>query len=98
LLLVPAIAGILFMDLAGAFNYTDFPFLIAFVIYAVFVFIQRVQSKATFSVALLLLIYMGLSYIPAGASPTTERFGEWFYLFLVFGLIQYFIEIFHGKK
>jgi hypothetical protein len=77
------------MDLAGTFNYSDLPFLFAFTIYIIFVLIQRTQSKAAFIVALLLLIYTGLSYLPTGASPTTERFGEWLYLFFVFGLIQY---------
>lgn len=96
LFLVPLVAGIIFLDLAGTFNYSDLPFLFAFVIYFVFVFIQRVQSKATFSVALLLLIYMGLSYIPAGPSRVTERFGEWFFLFFVYGLIQYVKDIWIG--
>lgn len=93
LVLIPVIAGVLFADIAVAFNYSDLPFLIAFVIYTVFILIQRSRSSLTFSIAMLLLIYMGLSYIPTGASRVTERFGEWFYLFFLFGLIQYAIEI-----
>ncbi|EKD67865.1 MAG: hypothetical protein ACD_48C00176G0001 [uncultured bacterium] len=98
LFLIPAIAGILCMDLAGIFNYTDNPFFFVFAVYVIFVFIQRSQSRFTFSIAMLLLIYMGLSYIPAAASRATERFGEWFYLFFVFGLIQYGREIYIRRK
>lgn len=98
LFLVPIVAGIIFLDLGGAFNYTDAPFLIAFIIYIIFVMVQRLQSKPTFTVALLFLIYTGLSYIPTGASRVTERFGEWFYLFFLLGLIQYTWEVWHNKR
>lgn len=98
LFFIPIIAGILCFDLTGAFNYTDSPFLITFLIYVVFVFIQQSQSKFTFSIAILLLIYTGLSYIPTNASLVTERFGEWFYLFFVFGIIQYTKDIWFLKE
>lgn len=93
LFLIPVIAGIILVDLAGTFNYSDLPFLFAFVVYIVFVLIQRSQSKLTFSITMLLLIYTGLSYIPTGPSVITERFGEWFYLFFFFGLVQYIKEV-----
>lgn len=97
LLLIPAMACVIYMDLAGTFGYTDLPFLLAFALYIVFVLIQQSQSRLTFVIAILLLIYTGLSYVPAGAAVLTERFGEWFYLYFVFGLIQYCRETFTGQ-
>lgn len=83
------IFGMLFLDLAGVFSYTDLPFLISFFLYFLFLVIQKATSKTSFVIAIFLLVYMGLSYIPTGAGRVTERIGEWFYLFLVVGLIQY---------
>jgi hypothetical protein len=93
LFLFPMIAGVVLFDLAGGFNFSDLPFLLAFLLYGIFVLFQRSGSKVAFGLALLFLIYTGLSYVPAGTARTTERFGEWFYLFFVFGLIQYAVEL-----
>lgn len=90
--LVPLMVVVLTLDLADVFNYSDLPFFLMFLIYSFIVLIQRSSSKMSFFLALILLSYMALSYIPSGASATTERFGEWFYLFFVFGLIQYIKE------
>ena len=95
--LIPIIFGILFVDLAGTFSYSDVPFVLAFVIYILFVIIQRSSSRGTFIMTLYLLILMGLSYVKTGPGAITERFGEWFYLFFVFGLIQYAKEAWTNK-
>lgn len=97
LALVPLIFGILFVDLAGTFSYSDLPFVLAFAIYILFVVIQRSSSRATFVMTLYLLILMGLSYVQTGPDAITERFGEWFYLFLAFGLVQYTKELWTNK-
>jgi hypothetical protein len=92
--LLLTIFGLVFFDLAGAFSYSDMPFLIAFSLYFLFLFIQKNTSKISFVTVLFLLVFMGLSYIPTGAGRITERIGEWFYLFFVFGLVQYIRETF----
>lgn len=97
LALVPLIFGILFADLAGTFSYSDLPFVLAFVIYILFVVIQRSSSRGTFIMTLYLLILMGLSYVQTGPSAITERLGEWFYLFFAFGLVQYIKEAWINK-
>jgi len=89
LILLFLVFVILFVDLTGFFNYSDVPFLIGFSLYFLFLFIQKVTGKVSFVMALFLLLYMGISYIPTGAGRITERIGEWFYLFFVAGLIQY---------
>lgn len=88
LFIIPLIFGVVFVDLAGVFSFSDMPFAIAFILYILFVIIQHPKSNVSFTLALSLLIWMGLSYIPTGAGIVTERIGEWFYLFLVFGLVQ----------
>lgn len=85
------------MDLATTFSYSDLPFVLAFVMYILFVVIQRSSSRGTFIMVLYLLILMGLSYVKTGPGAITERFGEWFYLFFVFGLIQYIKEAWTNK-
>lgn len=92
LLIIPVLFGIFFADLSGIFDYTDTPFGLAFLLYGVFIQIQREKSRITFVFALFFLILMGLSYVPTGAGKITERMGEWFYLFFVFGLVQYVRE------
>jgi hypothetical protein len=51
--------------------------------------IQHRLSKLSFVIAVFFLISMGLSYTKTGPGVITERMGEWFYLFFIFGLIQY---------
>lgn len=97
LALIPLVAGILFADLAGTFSYSDLPFVLAFAIYILFVVIQRSSGWSSFIMTLYLLILMGLSYVQTGSGAITERFGEWFYLFFVFGLIQYTKEAWTNK-
>jgi predicted membrane channel-forming protein YqfA (hemolysin III family) len=86
-----------FADLAGTFNFSDIPFAIVFLLYILFIIIQRTNSKAAFLVSLLFFILMGLSYIPTATGKITERLGEWFYLFFVFGLVQYTSESWRPK-
>ncbi len=95
LFLIPLIIGVVFVDLSGTFSYSDLPFAIAFLLYITFVFLQRAKSRTAFIMSLFFLAWMGLSYVPTGASVLTERIGEWFYLFFVFGLIQYNKEVWH---
>ena len=92
LLIIPFMFGIIFIDLVGTFFFSDVPFALVLALYLIFVLIQRAKSRTTFVFVLFFIIWMGLSYIPTGAGQTTERVGEWFYLFFVFGLIQYAIE------
>ena len=95
--IIPLIFGIVFIDLAGTFSYSDFAFGLALLLYAIFLFIQRSTSRATFLLAIFFLIWMGLSYVPTGAGTVTERIGEWFYIFYVVGLIQYLKEVYESK-
>lgn len=90
--LVPILFGIFFMDLGGIFNYSDLPFFIVFLLYFLFLFLQKGRSVISFSIVLFLLIYMGLSYIPTGGGKITERIGEWFFLFLFIGVLQQGVE------
>jgi hypothetical protein len=96
--LIFALAVVLAIDLAGMFSYSDAPFVIAFMLYGLFVVIQKVSSKMTFFIAVILLFYMGLSYIPTGSSVATERFGEWFFLSFAFGLAQYIKESWSERR
>jgi len=98
LFLIPLIAVVLFLDLSAVFNYSDTPFIIGFLLYGIIAIIQKSSSKMTFSLIFALLLYMGISYLPTGPSRTTERIGEWFYVFFVFGLIQYIQEVWFPKK
>lgn len=81
--------GIVFADLAGIFSFSDQAFLYGFLVYGIVVLMQRTTSKLSFFIVLSLLLWMGLSYIPTGPGKITERIGEWFYLFFLFGLLQY---------
>ncbi len=92
LFLISLTIAVVYADVAGTFSYSDIPFVLAFSLYMLFVVIQKSSCRASFLMALFLLLVVGLSYIPTGPSVVTERFGEWFYLFFVFGLIQYFKE------
>lgn len=92
LFLIPFIAGIVFLDLAGNFSFSDFPFALTFGTFFVFMLIQRGTSKASFVIALYFLITMGLSYLQSGTGQITERLGEWFYLFFLVGILQYIKE------
>lgn len=91
--LIPLTASIVFGDLAGAFSYSDLPFVIAFVLYGIFHISQKIRSKTTFAISLFFLIWMGFSYIPTGAGVVTERIGEWLFLFFVYGLVQIHLEL-----
>lgn len=98
LVIIPLTAGVVFADLAGLFSYSDTPFAVAFLLYTVFLIVQHTKSKTTFNFAFFLLIWMVLSYIPTGAGRITERIGEWFFLFFVFGLVQYTKEAWSIKE
>lgn len=90
--LIPIIFGIVFADVAGTFSQSDLAFVLGLFFYFLFVFLQKSSSKTAFGFALFFLIWMGLSYVPTGAGVVTERMGEWFFLFFLLGLIQYFRE------
>jgi hypothetical protein len=92
IILLFVLFGIVCVDLAGTFSYSDIPFVIVFLLYWTFTRIQRSTSFTTFIFILFLLCWMMLSYIPTGPGVITERIGEWFYLFFIFGLTQYIIE------
>ncbi len=92
LCLIFIMAGIVLLDLAGTFSYSDISFGLAFLIFFVFMIIQKGTSKVSFVIALYFLITMGLSYIQTGTSVITERLGEWFYLFFLVGILEYLKE------
>ena len=94
--LLLTIFGIVFLDFAGVFNYSDDPFFIAFFLYALFIFIQKGTSRLSFIITIYFLTLMGLSYVPTGPGRVTERIGEWFYLFFVCGLIHNAEEAWRG--
>lgn len=98
LCLIPVIAGIVVLDLAGTFSFSDVPFGLAFLTFIVFVIIQKGTSKLPFVGALYFLITMGLSYVQTAASATTERLGEWFYLFFLLGILTYTKEAWSTKN
>lgn len=98
LFLIPLIFGIIFVDVASTFGYSDVPFVLGFFVYLLFVFIQRSTSKQAFALSLFFLLWMGLSYVPTGPGMVTERIGEWFYLFFIFGIGQYSIESWNQKS
>ncbi len=93
LFLLAVLFCIVFADMGGAFNYSDIPFALVFVVYLLHVFWERTHGKMAFALALFFLFWMGLSYIPTGAGQITERMGEWFYLFFVLGVIQSSLEL-----
>lgn len=51
-LLVPIIIGIYSVDLLGNFNFADKAFVIALLVYILFIFIQRSSSSVTFVLSL----------------------------------------------
>lgn len=98
LCLIPIIAGIVLLDLAGTFSFSDIPFGLAFLIFSVFMLIQKGISRVSFVSSLYFLIAMGLSYVQTGSSIITERLGEWFYLFFLVGILQYIKELWTESK
>ncbi len=95
--ILPAIFILIFIDLAGAFLYNDVPFLLALILYGMFTVVHRSSSRLTLMLAVFILVWMGLSYVPTGAGTVTERIGEWFYIFCAAGLIQYLKEVYESK-
>lgn len=89
--------GILFLDVASIFKYSDLPFFLACVLYIVFIISNRSSSKLTFYIVLFLVCFMGISYLQNGFDTMTERIGEWFYLTFVIGLVQYAKELKTGS-
>ncbi len=98
LFLIAAMIGIVVMDLLYKFGNYDTPFMLEFVLYLLYTFLRRSTSKLTFIVVILFIVSMGISYITAGSTRLTERFGEWFYLYFIFGLIQYGREFWLTKN
>lgn len=96
-LLFSSIFGIIFIDLAGVFSFSDIPFFLSIILITFFFVIQRFSSKMPFLLSLYFLIIMGLSYIISGVGYITERLGEWFYIYFLIGLIQYTVES-HWEK
>ena len=92
LCLIFIIAGIVLLDLAGTFSFSDLPFVLVFSVFFVFMLIQSGKSKVSIVISLYFLITMGLSYIQTGTSVITERLGEWFYLFFLVGILEYLKE------
>ncbi len=92
------ITGVIVADFFYKFGNGDLPFLLVFVPYTVLCVIQRKSSRLTFEIVLLLVLFMAYSYIVNGEFRLTERIGEWFYLFLVFGLVQYMREALPGRE
>lgn len=89
---------IVITDLRYKFGNYDTPFMLEFVLYVLYVFIKRTASKLSFGIVLLFILSMGVSYMLFGSARLTERMGEWFYLYFLFGLLQYSKEIWLTKK
>lgn len=87
--IILSIFGIVFLDLADVFSFSDLPFLLILVLYCLFVLIQRCSSRSGFLISLYFLICMGLSNSTTGASRITERMGEWFYIFFLIALVHF---------
>lgn len=97
--LLPCIIAILIgADLMGKFGNSDTAFAAAMSLYILYTFRKRLPSSVTFSIVILFVIGMGISYMMQGSERLTERFGEWFYLFFLFGLVQYFYETWNNTK
>jgi 2-polyprenyl-3-methyl-5-hydroxy-6-metoxy-1,4-benzoquinol methylase len=90
--LLALVLVVIFADVAGAFGFRDISFMLALVGYILFISLQKVKSRATFTFSLFFLVWMCLSYIPTGASMITERIGEWFYIFFLLALTQSVME------
>ena len=97
LCLIFIISGIVLLDLAGTFSFSDLPFALVFSLFLLFMLVQKGTSKVPFVIALYFLITMGLSYIQTGTGQITERLGEWFYLVFLVGVIQYAKEAWSMK-
>ncbi len=90
-----SILVIVIVDIMGVFSYSDMSFVITFLLYFWVIRSRRNTSRISFICALMLLFIMACFYVLTGAGKITERIGEWFYLFFVFGLIQYIKESWH---
>jgi hypothetical protein len=98
LLLLLAVLGVVFADAVALFGYPDISFVVVFLLYFGSILAQKRGSRISFVYALLILLIMTCSYVLIGVVKITERLGEWFYLFFVFGLIQYTREAWKKSK
>ncbi len=89
---------IFILDMLYLFGNHDNPFIISAMLYIFLVMYKKISSKATFFFVLFFLFFMGASYIYRGPFRTTERIGEWFYIFFLIGMIQYAYESFFLYK
>jgi hypothetical protein len=96
-ILILSMIAIFFSDLMYKFGNYDTPYLFVFTLYTIWILIFRFTSRLTFFIVLTLVVCMSVSYVQNGSIRLTERIGEWLYLFFLFGLAQYFKEIFHEK-
>lgn len=87
------IAALIAIDVTEAFTFSDVPFLIGFVIYTIAVRKAHADFRWSFGITCLLLLLAWCFYIPTGAGIVTERLAVWFYLFFLYGLIQYWIRV-----
>lgn len=97
LMLIIGIAIMIIADLRYSFGNYDTAFVTVLLLDILYLFIHR-STKFNVLLAVLLVVGMSISYIHSGSIRLTERMGEWFYIFFVFGLIQYGKETFFGKN
>jgi hypothetical protein len=96
--LLIGIVAVSLVDVLGTFLYKDWIILVVIFLYLLFTRIQRSTSRLSFSICIFYLLWMGLQYIPTGASSETERIGVWFYIFLFISIIGYGRESFKGAS
>jgi hypothetical protein len=97
LVIIAAIIITIIRDLMYLFGNYDTPFIVVFILFTALMYLLRLSSKVTFYIVLLFIVFMGNFYIQYGPIRITERSGEWFYLFFVFGLLQYIREAWRLK-
>lgn len=81
------------IDLGSFFGYTDIAFLIAFMLYFLFLFIQKASGKMSYGIAFYYLVLAGMSFIFKGNAFMTDRLVVWFYLFFLLASIQSLFEL-----
>ncbi|MCX8009193.1 MAG: hypothetical protein N3A54_05865 [Patescibacteria group bacterium] len=98
ILLSCLIVIVFLLDMLYKFGNYDIPFIVVFLAYFMLIHFAKLTSKITFLIIISLTILMGYFYIQQGAFRLTERIGEWFYVFLIVGIVQYAYEVFVIKK
>lgn len=93
-IILGVISTFVYFDLRYAFGNYDTPFFIACGMYVFSIVLLRLTSRLTIGIVVLLITSMAIHYMLYGPVRLTERLGEWFFLFLCIGIVQYSFETF----